>query len=311
MTSGESTVSTEALPTTTAPTSFTTFPAATSTTAAPTTTTPALVDPRLVFEPLDLPAPECSPEGECTTVLATMSGRLAIVRTGDPVLTFVDDGTSVSFDVGTDWTAWPMMFGPEDVLYLSLVERTSGESGGTIAVATAGARAGRTVASSPVLLDTSGDSTVVATAAGLVEVPCCGHGDTQPAVDAELVIGWASANGGALPPLATEVWIEYAADDTATVVRRDAGTLRRWTLDGPIGGRDMPMVVATDEGGVLLWQYDGLGAPDVPPVLFEGRPDGSVDRYDLPGFNYPNVMGADRSLVLYTADAGYVRTQLP
>ncbi len=302
---------TEVATTTTEPTSFTTFPAATSTTVAPTTTTVAVMDPRLTFEPLDLPAPDCTEEGACTMVLATTSGRLAAVRTGDPEITFADNGTTVAVDVGAAWAAWPIMFGPEDVLYLSLVDRASGESGGMIAVPTTGSRAGRTVASSNVLLDTSGDSTIVATAAGLVQVGCCGHGDRQPAVDEPVVMGWVSANGGALPPLATEVWIEYAADGAATVVRSDAGTEHRWTFDGPIGGRDMPLVVATTDGGVLLWQYDGLGAPDVPPVLYEGRPDGSIDRYDLPGFNYPSALLPDRSLVLFTADAGYVRTQLP
>ena len=72
----------------------------------------------------------------------------------------------------------------------------------------------------------------------------------------------------------------------------------------------MPMVTPTDDGGVLLWQYDGLGAPEVPPVLYEGRPDGSVERYDLPGFNYPSVLSPARFLVLFGAD-GYVRVDLP
>jgi hypothetical protein len=94
------------------------------------------------------------------------------------------------------------------------------------------------------------------------------------------------------------------------VVRSDAGVEQRWVLDGTIGGRDMPMVTPTDDGGVLLWQYDGLGAPDVPPVLYEGRPDGSVERYDLPGLNYPSVLSPARFLVLFGA-AGYVRVDLP
>lgn len=305
------TSTTEVATTTTEPTSFTTFPASTSATVASTTTTPALMDPRLSFEALDLPAPDCTEEGACTTVLATTSGRLVTVRTGDPMITFVDDGTTFAVDIGPEWTAWPIMFGPEDVLYLSLVDRASGESGGMIAVATTGSRAGRTVATSNASLDTSGDSTVVATAAGLVQVGCCGHGDRQPAVDEPVVMGWVSADGGALAPLATEVWIEYAADGAATVVRSDADSEQRWTFDGPIGGRDMPMVVAATDGGVLLWQYDGLGAPDVSPVLYEGRPGGSIDRFDLPGFDYPRALQPDRWLLLYTADAGYVRTRLP
>lgn len=297
--------------TTTETPSFTTFPASTSTTAAPTTTSAAVIDPRLVFEPLDLPAPDCTEEGSCTMVLATNSGRLAAVRTGDPMITFLDDGTTLSIDADAATTAWPITFGPEDVLYLSLTDRVSGESGGMIAVATTGSRAGRTVASSNVPLDTSGDSTIVATAAGLVQVGCCGHGDTQPSVDETVVMGWVSASGGALPLLATDVWIEYGADDAATVVRSDDGVEQRWTFDGPIGGRDMPMLVATADGGVLLWQYDGMISADVPPVLYEGRPDGSTDRYDLPGFAYPSVLHPDRWVLLFTADAGYVRTQLP
>jgi hypothetical protein len=72
----------------------------------------------------------------------------------------------------------------------------------------------------------------------------------------------------------------------------------------------MPLLVATDDGGILLWQYDGLGAPDVAPVLYEGRPDGTVEQYGLPGFNYPSVLSPARFAVLLNAD-GYVRVDLP
>ncbi len=269
-----------------------------------------VIDPRPSFLSLDLPEPSCSDAGECTAVLATLSGRLATFRTGQHLLSFVDDGTMIEVAVGAEWMAHPLAFGPDDVLYMSLASRTSGDSGGVIAVATSGPRAGDTVATSDVGLDTSGDSTVVSTAAGLVQVGCCGHGERQPATTDPLLIGWVAADGSALAPLETEVWIEYAADGAATVVRSDAGVEQRWVLDGTIGGRDMPMVTPTDDGGVLLWQYDGLGAPEVSPVLYEGRPDGSVERYDLPGFNYPSVLGHARFLVLHGA-AGYVRVDLP
>lgn len=268
-------------------------------------------DPRLSFAALvELPTEGCTSSGDCTTVLATLSGRLATFRPAENELTFVDDGAALTLDVGPEWMAHPLAFGPEDVLYLSLSSRTSENSGGTIAVATSGPRAGDTVATSDIGLDTSGDSTVVATAAGLVQVGCCGHGERQPATTDPLVIGWVSADGSALAPLETDVWIEYPADGPATVVRSDAGVERRWVLGGTIGGRDMPMVVPTDDGGVLLWQYDGIGAPDVDPVLYEGLPDGSVDHYDLPGFNYPSVLSPARFLVLLGGN-GYVRTDLP
>ena len=268
------------------------------------------VDPRLTLQQLDIPNGGCSSPTACTSLLATRQGRLATFTSNGNVLRFPDDGTNLTIAIDQQWTAFPLTFGPDDVLYFSLVDRTSGESGGVIAVATTGTRAGTIVGRSNAVLDTSGDSTVVSTAAGLVQVGCCGHGDRQPALDEPVVMAWVSAGGTELPTLATDTWIEFANDGTATVVRSDSGTQKRWTLTGAIGGRDMPLLVATDDGGILLWQYDGLGAPDVAPVLYEGRPDGTVEQYGLPGFNYPSVLSPARFAVLLNAD-GYVRVDLP
>lgn len=268
------------------------------------------VDPRLTLRPLDIAIGGCSDPTDCTSLLDTRQGRLATFNSNGNVLRFPDDDTNFTIAIDQQWVAYPLTFGPEDVLYFDLVSRTSPDSGGIIAVATTGTRAGTIVGRSDVWLDTSGDSNIVSTAAGLVQVGCCGFDDRQPALDAPVVMAWVSADGTELPTLATDTWIEYSNDGTATVVRSDNGVQQRWTLTGVIRGRDMPLLVATDDGGILLWQYDSFGAPDVAPVLYEGRPDGTVEQYSLPGFNYPSVLNPARFAVLLNAD-GYVRVDLP
>jgi hypothetical protein len=93
------------------------------------------------------------------------------------------------------------------------------------------------------------------------------------------------------------------------VVRSDGATELRWTLAGVQSGRDMPEVVATDDGGALLWLYDGLAAPDVPAVLYELRPDGTSDALAVGGYTDAAAMHSSRFVVVFDDD-GYAVLRL-
>ena len=100
------------------------------------------------------------------------------------MLTFVDDGTApIEVAVGAEWMAYPLAFGPDDVLYLSLLEPyLGGYSGGGDPVATSGPRAGDTVGRRPTSASTRpAIRPSCRLRSGLVQVGRRGHGDRQPA----------------------------------------------------------------------------------------------------------------------------------
>ena len=155
-----------------------------------------------------------------------------------------------------------------------------------------------------------GDSSIVATGPGLVSVGCCGHGDRQPSLDTPLLMAWVDQAGQPLGVAGPEVWLEYPDGDTMVVVRSFADSQQRWTLPGVQSGRDMPPVVATDDGGALMWLDDWGGGPEPPAVLYEMRPDGSIESYAMGSYNTPVAMHSSRFVVVL-GDDGYVRLRLP
>lgn len=162
-------------------------------------------------------------------------------------------------------------------------------------------------------LDQSGDSVLVATATGLVSVGCCGHGDRQPLLDSTELLPWVSPAGDPSGATMPEVFLEYPPAGDMVVVRSDGTAEQRWTLAGVQPGRDMPNVVATDDGGALLWLYDGLGAsPDTRAVLYDLRPDGSVDMFAVGNYTYVAAMHASRVLIaIGVVTEGYAIIRLP
>jgi len=106
------------------------------------------------------------------------------------------------------------------------------------------------------------------------------------------------------------VHLEYPGDESTVVVRTDPdGSEQRWNVLGRLAGRDMPPVVATADGGALLWMYDPYLTPDGPAVLYDLRPDGSGDTFLMGTYQYSVALHASRFIVVL--DGAYIRLALP
>src|SRR5690606_16443649 len=79
--------------------------------------------------------------------------------------------------------------GPDGAVYLA-TPTGSDPIGDLVAVSLTEGDAGREIERLVGRVDLSGDTDLVATADGLVEVGCCGPDQLRPAPDAAIVIGW-------------------------------------------------------------------------------------------------------------------------
>lgn len=273
-------------PATSAPVPSSTVPATTtlpSTSTVASTTPAAVVDRTWRVEALGVDVP-CR-GSRCPQDVIDDEGRIVRFDPTVPSIARVPDGVGLTLDASL-LDAFLVMVGVDDVAYFAVTPPGSQDPvASLVAVATTGTRAGEVVAEGD-SIDATGDSTLHASAAGLVEVGCCGHGARQPPADGHLGIGWVDPAGAPIGLLPVDTWLEYPTATGVDVVRSDGGVQRRWTLSDFVGGRDMPQLIATDDGGALLWSYDGLGDPSAPAVLYVLRPDGSVHRSVMTGYQW-------------------------
>lgn len=308
---------TETAPAVTTATPVTTLPVATTTpvTTAPVTTAPVttiavgVMDPRLLPEPLGFD-PACSEAG-CTSLGVTLAGEIVAYDSATHTLTFTESGTSVAVDSTLGDLAYLVVMGPDDVAYIAGTPPSATDPVlDLVAVATSGSRAGEEVARVDGL-DGSGDSTLIATATGVMQVGCCGFEARMPAAGTPVAMPWVAPGGEPSGVVVPEVHLEYPGDDTTTVVRTAVdGSEGRWTVPQLLAGRDMPAVAAAADGGALVWMYDQIGAPDTPAVLYDLRPDGTVDTFEMGRFRYVAAMHSSR-FVVCTDGETYVRVALP
>ena len=303
-----STFTTEPAVTSTEPAASTTMPP--PATDAPTTTVASTgLDPRLQAEPLQVD-PQCSEAG-CTSVGVTVAGEVVTFDSATSMLTFTESGTSLAVGSSLGDLAALVLMGPDDVAYIAGVPPDASDPvQELIAVSTSGATAGQEIARVSGL-DGSGDSTLIATAAGVMEVGCCGFGERLPVAGASLAMAWVTPTGEPSGVVVPEVHLEYPGDGTTVVVRTaiDAGE-QRWTVPAMLAGRDMPAVAAAADGGALVWMYDPIGAPDTPAMLYDLRADGTVDVFAMGEFKYVAAMHPARFVVSHDGEM-YVRIALP
>ena len=275
--------------------------------AAPaTTTTVAALDERLTATPVNVAA-QCS-ETDCVSVAITLAGEVVSFDSATRVITFVDSGRTVTLDpsVAAPWSLVAM--GPDDVAYIDVVPLIGADPWDLIAVPTTGARFGMEVARVGGL-DPSGDSNLITTAKGVMQVGCCGFDDRSPPAETPLTMAWVTATGEPSGVVLADVHLEYPGDDSTVVVRTaPGGSEQRWAVPTMLAGRDMPPVVATDDGGALLWMFDSVAA-ESPPILYDFRPDGSIDTFQVGGFLYAAALHSSRFIIVF--DDGYVRLELP
>lgn len=227
-------------------------------------------------------------------------------------LQFLESGRTVAVSPSLGIWMFLVAVGPDDVAYLAGTPPDATDPVAfLVALPTTGPAAGREIARSPGTLDGSGDSTLIATAGGVMEVGCCGFDERLPPAGNQLALVWVAPDGLPSGVRLPEVFLEYPPSRSETVVvRSEGGVEQRWSVPAMLAGRDMPPVTATDDGGALVWMYDGTGSPETPAVLYDLRPDGSVDAYPLGDLEYVAAMHSSRVVVAYAGDA-FVRITLP
>ena len=143
-----------------------------------------------------------------------------------------------------------------------------------------------------------------------MQVACCGFEGREPPGDTPLTMAWLTETGDPSGVVLADVHLEHPDDGTTVVVRSTPdGGEQRWTVTESFAGRDMPPVVATDDGGALLLFYDPILMPDTPAVLYDFRPDGSVDTFQVGPYRYAAAMHSSRFII--TFNDGYLKLALP
>ena len=149
-------------------------------------------------------------------------------------------------------SVWIELVGPDDVVYLNVdptVPDGDGVAADLIAVSLAPGDAGREIDRWQDVADRIGDSDLVATREGIVRVGCCGPDTLRPAPDAPIeVLG--SLGTGATPDRRRELaqTSAWCWSTRRTTFRRDDLS---WTVESEDGGRGMPVVVPTFDGGII------------------------------------------------------------
>ena len=168
--------------------------------------------------------------------------------------------------------------GPDDVAYVT--RQTPGQTdpiGDLLAISMAPANQGAIVAEVDQVIDQSGDSSLVSTAAGLVAVGCCDGALVRPVPTEAPVMAWVDSSGAAVADDGPQMSVEVHDDGSLDVIRRDGSAELRWNVAdvGPIRG--MPALVATDDGGAMMHVYDTTSLKARLVAMFS---DGAV--YDKP-----------------------------
>lgn len=169
--------------------------------------------------------------------------------------------------------------GPDEVVYLQVAPTIDAEfAADVVAVTLAPDDAGREVGRWSGIVDAVGDSELVATTRGLVNVDCCGNDSVRPDPDAAVLAPWVDRNGD--PITSTAPFIEVEVSYPALTVRRVdqvPSTTRTWTFEpgGDWGPRGMPWIVPTFDGGFVAATF-GSGT-----TVARGWPDGTVETVRL------------------------------
>ena len=170
---------------------------------------------------------------------------------------------------------WIELVGPDDVVYLNVdptVPDGDGLGADLVAVSLAPGDAGREIGRWEGVAGRIGDVDLVATRDGIVWVGCCGPDTVRPAPDAPIEVRWVARDGGDLPDAAgreLSANISVVLEYPSTTFRRDDLS---WTVESEDGGRGMPVVVPTFDGGIIA-RLDGQ---DGNTTVVRGWADGRV-----------------------------------
>lgn len=236
-----------------------------------------MIDVAPVLEPIEGLEP-CEP-GRCPSVAVAPDGTVVgydpvshtilVGRRGEtPSTAVVISGVppTVGYIVG---------IGPDDVAYLAVqAEGVADPVGHLIAVPISGSKAGIVIARADGVVDLSGDSSLVATANGLVPVGCCGSSPVLPEPDRQPLLGWVDQSQASVG-FGRGVFSMERTDDLVIFVRTEAdGTQSRWStaVDDAGAMRDIPGAAMGDDGSVLVvWSDWAAGGQRLLRLLADGR----------------------------------------
>ncbi len=175
---------------------------------------------------------------------------------------------------------WLYHAGPDEVVYLQVDPAVPGElAADIVALTLSDGDAGREIGRWGDVVDAVGDSELVATRDGLVNVDCCGPDPVRPPVDAEVLVPWLDRDGDVTTTSTPTVRATVGFPDV-TISRTDgvsAGT-RDWTFRPPEDwiGRGMPQIEATFDGGFIAALPAGRGV-----TIVRGWTSGHLEQISL------------------------------
>lgn len=279
-------------PTTSAPptsTSVAPEPTTSTNTSTTTTTTTVSTAPEVpIVDWRDLAWEGSGIEGSCAAGDPTCT-QLLHASTGDPVtyesttrvLTrHTRPEISVTLPESYGEAGYLFHAGPDDVVYLGVAPAVPAEQAvDVVAITLADGDAGREIGRWAGVANAVGDSELVPTPDGLVNLDCCGPDAVRPDPDAEVLVPWVDRNGEQIASTAPTIRVEVAYPDL--VVHRDdplTGSTRSWTYR-PAGDwmpRGMPRVVPTFDGGFIAAEYGSGGTS-----IARGFVNGTVEQVVL------------------------------
>lgn len=192
--------------------------------------------------------------------------------------------------------------GPDSVVYLQVAPSVEAElAADIVAVSLAADNAGSEVGRWANVANNVGDSELVATAQGLVNVNCCGPDVLRPDPDSPVLVPWLNSNGEAITSTSAAIQVEISYP-TLTVHRVDQvpATTQTWTYEPGADWqpRGMPTIMPTLDGGFIAATF-GSGT-----TIARGWPDGTVETIRLDGTTtFPDAL--DPSGRLLFANSGF------
>lgn len=167
--------------------------------------------------------------------------------------------------------------GPPGVVYLQVDPAVPAEQASdVVAVTLTDGDAGREIGRWADVANRVGDSELVPTVDGLVNVGCCGPDTVRPDPEAEVLVPWLSPTGEQVTSDAPTIRVEISFP-SLTVHRNDpiTGATRSWTYQpgGDWMPRGMPRIVPTFDGGFIATEYGSAGT-----TIARGFVDGTVEQ---------------------------------
>jgi hypothetical protein len=239
----------------------TTSTAASTTTERPATSTAADIvtldaTSRVFGAGVEVGVPPCAPDA-CPSVAVTEDGTLVAYEAATNTLRIAIRGSvfettalAIAEDLDAEY-GFLALTGPDDVAYLAVQPNDVQDPvGDLVAVSLSGPNAGAVITRATGVLDMSGDSDLVATRDGIVQVGCCGP-EQRPDPGDSPVMTWVDREGDAVVRDGPQVSF-VAGNDGFQVVRTDPdGAERRWMLPSELAARGTPDSVALLAGDVL------------------------------------------------------------